>query len=109
MLVAGSDESGRARAEYCGLAGDIHLQLTFADQEQDFLLMTMTVVRRAAGQEKHFVDVKVVAAVREAIEDGAKGGVRLFLGDQVIDAIGRRLQRGWPGTRLGNQQETEEG
>ena len=66
----------------------------------------MAVVRAAAGQQKHFVDINAVAAVREPVENGAKCGVRFFLGDEVVEAIGRGFQRAWTGSRLREEQET---
>ena len=109
VLVTRGDECGRARAEVRDLAGDGDLQPAFADEEQHFLRMAMGVVRGTSWQQKYFVDVNAVSVVRQAIEYRAKRCVRLLLGDEVFEPIGRRLQRCWRGAGLRNQQETDEG
>jgi hypothetical protein len=90
VFVARSNERSRPWAELRGLSRDTHLQFAFADQEQHLLLMAMPVVRRAARQQKYFVDINVVTTVREAIENGAKSGVRFLLRKEPACETNRR-------------------
>ena len=64
MLVAGSDESGRAGPELGRFIanGDFHLAL--ADQKHFFLLVMMGVMRGASRQQKDFMNMKVNSTMR---------------------------------------------
>ena len=69
MQLVGVDEGGAAGPDLTGLAGNCHHQSALHDHEEFFVLVAVRWVWLRSGSERRLVHLKVIAGMREPVEN----------------------------------------
>ena len=94
MELAGVDECSSTGIDDGGLAGDGDGELALHDEEKLFMRVLMRRVRRTAGGECGFVDLKVIVGMGHAVENGARGIGAVLMDGECVEGFGEGLDGG---------------